>query len=131
MRDVACSFAGIVSSGCASNCNSSEMAVPIRARPKSRAKIRFITVTSLQFRRNFADEVFDSFRFVFVTDQQGIWCSHDDEIMDSEQRYGCAVFLENDVVAGIERGDAAVRSVSLLILLKVIRYASPTPDIVP
>ena len=51
--------------------------------------------------------------------------------MDSEQCYGCAVFLENDVVAGIERGDAAVRSVSLLILLKVIRHASPTSDVIP
>src|SRR5438093_12729814 len=51
--------------------------------------------------------------------------------MDSKQRYGCAVFLENDVVAGIERGDAAVRSVSLLILLKVISHASTTPDVIP
>src|SRR5918996_4747711 len=104
----------MVSRGCASNCSSSEMATPIRARPKSRARIGFKTrvissVTedgsgealrhiagsfdfaqddgpslSLQFRRKSADQVFDSFRFVPMTNQKSIWRTDDDQIMHAE-----------------------------------------------
>ena len=66
-----------------------------------------------------------------VTDQQCILRSHDNEIMNSKQRDTCAIFLENDVVAGIQRGDGAVRSISLFVFLKVIGHCSPTSDIVP
>src|SRR4029077_1702033 len=85
----------------------------------------------LQFRWNFADKVLNPFSFVSVTDQKGILRSHDNEVMDSKQRDTCAIFLENDVIAGIERGNSAVRSVSLLVLSKVIRHCSPASDIVP
>src|SRR5438094_6811943 len=159
-REGACSFAGMVSSGCASSCNSSEIAAPIRARPKSRAKIRFIYLSFraesrnpvakpwgniagsfdfaqddgrsslLQFGRNFANQVLDPFSFVSVTDQQCILRSHDNEIMDSKQRNICAVFLENDVIAGFECGNGAVRSISVFVFLKVIGHCSPTSDVV-
>src|SRR5205814_5529292 len=102
--------------------------VPARNRE---LKLDSSQLTSLQFRRNFADKVLDPFGFVSVTNQKCIWRSHDDEIMDSEQRYGCAVFLENDVIAGIERGDAAVRGVSIVVLLKIIRHRSPASYVIP
>ena len=40
--------------------------------------------SSLQFRRKFADQVFDLFRFVPMTNQKRVRGSHDDEIMHSE-----------------------------------------------
>src|SRR6516164_3837238 len=114
MRATGCWFAEIVSSGCASNCSSSEIATPIRVRPKSKARMRFISLSfraksrnpvakpigwtagsfdfaqddrpslSLQFRRKFADQVFDSFRFAPVTNQKSIWRTNDDQIMHAE-----------------------------------------------
>src|SRR5437667_6884243 len=94
-------------------------------------KLDSLRVTSLQFRRNLADKVLDPFSFVSVANQKCVWRSHNDKIMNSEQGYCCTVFLEHDVIAGIERGDAAVCSVSLFVLLKIIRHCSPASDVIP
>src|SRR6266576_5263951 len=51
--------------------------------------------------------------------------------MHSEQRDRCSVFLENDVVAGIDRGDGAVRRISTFVLFKIIRDRSPASYVVP
>src|SRR6266404_1791938 len=113
-RDAVCSLAGIVSSGCASNCNSSEIAAPIRARPKSRPKIGFIAHPNLlRFRRNFADKLLDPFGFVSVTNQQRVLRPHDNQVSNSEERDRRAVFLEHDVIARIERGNDAIRGILL------------------
>src|SRR6266540_2196587 len=108
----------------------------MRTLPKSRARIGFMSVVgryrwarhnqfSLQFRRNFADKILDPFSFVPVTNQKCILGSNDNEVMNSKQCDRRAVFLENNVVAGIDRGNGTVRGVSLFVLLKVIRHCSP------
>src|SRR6266542_6389273 len=71
-------------------------------------KLDSLRVTLLQFRRNLADKILDPFSFMSVTNQKCVWRSHDDKVMNSKQCDRRAVFLENDVIAGIERGDAAV-----------------------
>src|SRR4029453_6625396 len=88
-------------------------------------------VGSLQLRRKLADQILDLFCFVSVTDQKRVLSSHNNEIMNSKQCDGCPILLENDVVAGIERGDGAICGVCLLVFLKVIRHRSPASDVVP
>ena len=66
-----------------------------------------------------------------MANQKCIWRSHDDEIIHSKQRDACGVFLENYIIAGIERGDGAVRGVSMFVLLKIISYCSPASDVIP
>src|SRR3982751_5284923 len=150
----------MVSSGCASNCNSSEIAVPMRARPKSRAKIGFISLIererrergvrdlqlrnphklrlaasslalSLQLRWKLTDQVLDLFCFVAVTNQKRVRGSHNNEIMNSKKCDGCSILFENDVVAGIECSDGAIRGVTLRVVLKIIRDRPPASDVVP
>src|SRR5262249_24325776 len=88
-------------------------------------------IVSLQLRRKFDDQVFDPFRFVPMTNQKRIWRADDDQIMHAEQRDRCSIFLEYDVVAGIDRRDCAVRGVSALILLKIISHSMPGSNVVP
>src|SRR5436190_1063386 len=160
-RNGAFSFAGMVSSGCASNRNSSEIAVPMRARPKSRAKIGFILLIggerracwvrdlqlrnphklgfaaspfwplSLQLRWKLTDQILDLFCFVTVTDQKRVPGSHNNEIMNSKKRDGCSILFENDIVAGIERSDGAIRRVTLRVVLEIICDRPPASDVVP
>src|SRR5205823_967280 len=78
-------------------------------------------VGSLQLRRKFADQILNFFCFVSVTDQKRVLSSHNNEIMNSKQCDGRPILFENDVVAGIDRSDGAIRGVSLLVFLKMIR----------
>src|SRR5438874_13280280 len=132
----------MVSSGCASNCNSSEIATPMRARPKSRPKMGFIFLlwrhrrarrvqSSLQFRRKFTDQLLDPFRFMAVADQKRIRCADNDKIMHSEQCDCRSPFLKDDVVTGIDRSEGAIRRVSAFVLLKIIRQCAPASYVVP
>src|SRR5262245_30245801 len=66
-----------------------------------------------------------------MTNQKGIWRTDDDQIMHAYQRDRCSIFLENDVVAGIDRRDCAVRGVSAFVLLEIIRHSMPASDVVP
>src|SRR5437667_3538539 len=59
---------------------------------------------SLQLQRNFADKIFDPFSLMPVANQECIWRSNDNEVVNPEERDGCAVFLENYVVTGIDIG---------------------------
>src|SRR6266496_2273288 len=88
-------------------------------------------VESLQLRRQLADQIFDLLCFVPVTDQKRVLCLHNNEVMNSKYCDGRSVLLENDVVAGIERGDGAIRGVALFVFLKIIRHGPPTSDVVP
>src|SRR5204863_7190110 len=126
----------MVSSGCASSCNSSEIATPMRARPKSRPKIGFIFLlernrgargvqSSLQFRRKFTDQLLDPFRFMAMANQKRIRCADNDQIMHSEQCDCRSIFIEDDIVTGIDRSDDAIRSVSVFVLCRILRYFSP------
>src|SRR6266545_2290416 len=90
-----------------------------------------LRIESLQLWRKLADQIFDLLCFMPVTDQKRVLCLHNDEVMDSEERNGCPALLENYVVAGIERGDGAIRGVSLPIFLKIIGHCSPASDVVP
>src|SRR5438477_12124585 len=101
----------MVSSGCASNCNSSEIATPMRARPKSRPKMGVIFLvgrprrarrvqSSLQFRRKFTDQLLDPFRFVAVADQKRIRCVDNDKIMHSEQCTCRSACVKADLLTG-------------------------------
>src|SRR6266480_2411282 len=101
---------------------------PVQSRePKSAAS----RVYSLHLWRQLADQVLDLFGFMPVTYQKRVFCPHHNKIMDSKQCDGCPSLLENDVVAGIERGDSAVRGVSLIVFLKIVRHRSPASDVVP
>ena len=66
-----------------------------------------------------------------MTDQKRVLSSHNNEIMNSKQCDGRPILFENDVVAGIDRSDGAIRGVSLLVFLKIIRQCSPASDVVP
>src|SRR5437899_1829417 len=66
-----------------------------------------------------------------MANQKCILGLHYNEVTNSKQRDGCPIFLENDIIAGIERGNWAVRGVSLFVLLKIIRHCSPASDVVP
>ena len=66
-----------------------------------------------------------------MTDQKRVLRSHNNEIMNSKQCDGCSILLENDVVAGIERSDGAIRGVSLLVFLKIISHRPPASNVVP
>ncbi len=86
---------------------------------------------SLYFRWEFADQVFDPFRFVPVANQNRVRRADDDQIVHSKQCNGCSIFLKHDVIAGIDGGNAAVCGVSAFILFKIIRHRSPAADIIP
>src|SRR4029077_3834429 len=88
-------------------------------------------VGSLQLRWKLADQILDLFCFVSVTDQKRVLSSNNDEIMNSKKCDGHPILFENDVVAGIERSDDAIRGVSLLVFLKIIRHCSPASNVVP
>ena len=66
-----------------------------------------------------------------MTDQQRVFRSHNNKILNSKQCDGCPILLKNDVVAGIERSDDAIRGVSLLVFLKIICHCPPASDVVP
>jgi hypothetical protein len=72
----------------------------------------------LQLRRQLADQIFDLLCFMPVTNQKRVFCSHNNEVMNSKQCDGCPILIENDVIAGIECSDSAIRGVSLLVFLK-------------
>ena len=55
------------------------------------------TSRSLQFRRNFGDEVLDLFRLMPVTNEQRILRAHDDQVVHAEQRDVRAILIRNDV----------------------------------
>ena len=66
-----------------------------------------------------------------VADQKRIRCADHDEIMHSEQGDCRSVFIEDDVVTGIDRSEDAIRRVSAFVLFKIIRHCSPASDVVP
>src|SRR5260370_38493930 len=111
------SLAAIVSRGCASNCNSSESAVPIRARPKSIAKIGFITRRSLQLGRKFPDQILDLFGLMTMANQNCVTGPHDNEVVNSKQRDRCPVLIENDVISGIDGRVRPVPGLPLFVFL--------------
>src|SRR5439155_14892563 len=82
-------------------------------------------LNSLQLGRQFTDQAFDLLGLMPVTNQNRVACSHDDEIVDPEQRDRGSLLIENNVVGGIERGDGTVRRIPVLVVFEIIGNRSP------
>src|SRR5260370_9063926 len=109
-------LAAIVSRGCASNCNSSEIAVPIRARPKSIAKIGFITRRSLQLGRKLPDQILDLFGLMTMANQNCVTSPDTNKVVNSNHPDRYPVLIENDVIIVIDGRDRAVRGIPLFVI---------------
>ena len=66
-----------------------------------------------------------------MTYQHGVPGPNDNQIIHSKQCDTSATIIEDDVVAGTERGQTAVGSIAAVILFKIPRYRLPATNIVP
>src|ERR1700730_12269602 len=103
----------------------------MRTRPKSMPRTGFIALALLELGWKLADQVFDLFRVVPVTNQDRVAGSDNNQIVDAQKRDSGTLLIENNIVSRIDCRGLAIGCITVRIFAEVFRDCAPTADIVP